>query len=281
MPGEAARDYITQMADPELQQLILDAEATFGPQYVQQELARNEAALFGTDEQEGLIQLAARSAPIAEQMRADVTRSQREADIADVEALGGRATEALRQSDPARLAILEQQQELVGGLFDRAQRITPQQTRMAQQSAREAFQDRGREFDNSSIFSEALGRDELMRQNRAEYLNAAGGLFGQLQATSADPFQSVLGRPATSLAYNQATAAQALGQGQNVGPGLFNPDAGVNLALQNNANSANYNAAVYGAQAANRGSTLGGLFTGLGQIGGSAFGLGGLFGKGG
>lgn len=260
------------ITDPELQRRLLEAEATFGPEYIANELARQEFALFGGPDQSGLIELGQQAAPGAEALRADLARRQREADITDVEDLGGRATEAFRASDPARQKVLDQQQALTDRLFDRASRITPQQERMAMQSAREAGSARGREMDNVTIFSEALGREDLMRQNRAEAMAAGGQLFGQLQATSPDAFQVVTGRPAGAMAQQQGFANQAQGLGANVGPALFSPDAGINLALQNNANQANYNASIYGAQAANYGAVVGGLLGSAGQAFGGGFG---------
>lgn len=267
--GEDAAVQGLGLASPEVQERILEAEATFGPEYVRNELARAQAGLFGIGGQDGLLALAQESAPISEQIRADTARSQRESDIADVEALGTRATDALRASDPARQELLENEQALVGSLFDRAFGVTPQQERMAQQGAREAASDRGRELDNAALFGEVLGREDIMRQNRAEALNASAGLFGRLQQTSADPFQAVLGRPAQALPMNQATGMQALGlQGT---PSLFNPDAALNRAAVNDSNRANYAANVYGSQAAHRGSVLGGMFSGLGSLGGGLF----------
>ena len=258
------------VASPEVMSRLAEAESLFGPQFIQNQLQRQEASLFGTDGQAGLLDLQAQTAPVLEQIRADTMSAQREADIADVEALGSRATEALRASDPERQRLMEQQRGLVDDLFGRAARVTPQQAREAEQSAREAFQARGRDLDNLSIFSEALGREEFLRRNRAEALGAAQGLFGQYQATAADPFQAVLGRGSQVPAMSMATGQQALGF--SPGPQIFDPDAGVNLALANQANQANYNANVYGAQAASRGATMGGLFGGLGSA------LGGLFG---
>ena len=254
------------IASPEVQEAILDVEGLYGPQYVAQELGRAETSMFGTEDQAGLFDLTARAAPIVEGMRADIASSQRASDIADVEELGGRATEAFRASDPEMRALLDARRDLTMGLFDRAYGVTPQQERMAQQGAREAFQDRGREMGNAAIFSEALGREELLRQNRAEALNAAQGLFGNYQATAADPFMSVLGRPASALGFNQAQAAQALGMSGTTGPGLFNPDTGVNLAQQNYANQMNRDAAIYGADAARSGAIGGGFFSALGSI---------------
>ena len=67
------------------------------------------------------------------------------------------------------------------------------------------------------------------------------------------------------MAYQQA-------QGP-VGPRFSDPNAGVNLALQNASNLSNYNASIYGAQAGlagaqaqARGAMIGGALSGLGSL---------------
>jgi hypothetical protein len=69
-----------------------------------------------------------------------------------------------------------------------------------------------------------------------------------------------------------------------MGPMLFDPNAGINLAMQNNANQSNYQSSIFGAQAGfagaqaqARGAMIGGALGGLGSaIGGG--GIKGLFG---
>ena len=208
------------ITDPQFQRRLIEAERTFGPEYVQNELSRQERALFGADGQTGLLGLYEEAAPITERMRADTARRQREADIGDVERLGSRAVSAIREADPERARLIRQQQGLTDELYGRAQGVTPQQRRMAEQSAREA-----------------------------------------------DPMQAVLGRPAQSMPYNFQTAQSAMGAARMGTPQTFSPDAGVNLALQQRGQQMEYDANVFGAQAAREGAILGGLFEGLGPVG--------------
>jgi hypothetical protein len=100
---------------------------------------------------------------------------------------------------------------------------------------------------------------------------------------------SILGRPSSAMQYAQGQQGLAFQQGgQQVGPRFSDPNAGVNLALQNASNLSNYNASIYGAQAGlagaqaqARGAMIGGAFQGLGALaaapmtgGTSLFGLG-------
>ncbi len=121
-------------------------------------------------------------------------------------------------------------------------------------------------MDNAGMFAEALGREEIMRQNRAEAMGAGQSLYGMLSASGADPMQAVLGRPAQSMPHNFQTAQAAMGAAQQSTPSTFSPDAGINLALQQRGQQMEYDANVYGAQQAGRGSALGGFFSGIGSI---------------
>lgn len=261
------------IASPEVQEAILKAERTYGPQYVEAALERQRAAI------PGLIDLAREAMPAYQQLESEALSARRAAEIGDVEALGARATRALRESDPERLRLLQQQQAMTDDLFARAAGVTPQQARMAEQGAREAYGARGRELDNASIFAEALNREGLLRQNRMEAQQSGANLFGMLQATGSDPFQAVLGRSSGAMPYAANAAQQAMGLGQTAGPTVFSPDAGVNLGLANQAQQGAYNQALMGAQAAQQGAWTGGLLGAGGQILGSAFGLGGIFNK--
>jgi hypothetical protein len=71
--------------------------------------------------------------------------------------------------------------------------------------------------------------------------------------------------------------------GQQLGPNLFDPNAGINLALQNQSNLSNYQSNIFGAQAGfagaqaqARGAMIGGALGGLGGAIGGA-GIGSLF----
>jgi hypothetical protein len=85
------------------------------------------------------------------------------------------------------------------------------------------------------------------------------------QATAVDPFQAILGRMGNSGAMGNALMGQAGGLLGSSTPQLFNPDAGINLALQNAANQANYQSSVYGAQEARTGEIISGIAQGAGS----------------
>ncbi len=116
---------------------------------------------------------------------------------------------------------------------------------------------------------------QLFNQGLAADRGYAMGLVGARQATASDPFQAILGRPSNAAQLGMAQTQFAQGMAGQQGPQLFDPNAGINLALGQNANLANYNANIYGsqagfagAQAQARGAMIGGLASGLGAVGG-------------
>lgn len=132
--------------------------------------------------------------------------------------------------------------------------------------------DYANQFGQQNIQNQGLlGQAEQGRlgQDRAYALQLA-----QMQAAIAsDPFQAILGRQSGALQYGAGQQGFAGNLTQNMqGPQLFNPDTGINLALQNASNQGNYQAATYGARANAQGAALGGLFQGLGSLGGAFLG---------
>lgn len=275
-PGKSALDFINAMADPALQNRLLQAEQTYRPEYTELELADINTLLRGTEDQAGLLALQDEAAQSVSDTTQRLTSAQREADIADVETLGGRATEALRSADPLQQALVEQINRMSQEQFARSGRLTPEQMRNAQQQARLAGASRGRVGDQGTVASEILNREQALRNRRLEALQTGGLAFGMNQATAADPFQAILGRPSQSPGMGMASSQFAAGlAGQQLGPNLFDPNAGINLGLQNQANLANYQSSIYGSQAGfagakaqARGSMIGGLLGGLGSLGG-------------
>lgn len=261
-PADSSLRYIEGMSDPDLQEKILSAERTYRPQYAEVNLQDLDAYFSGIGGQPGILEQYRRATESAEESRAATASSQRESDVRDVETLGQRATEALRSSDPESARLIANQVRMNDDLFSRAQGVTAQQKRIAEQQARESFGARGRINDNVSVAAEILGREEQLQRNRAEYQDSAGRTFAMLQSTAADPFQAILGRPAGAMDFGAAYGAAGQGYLGASTPQLFDPDAGVNLALQEQANLANFNANVYGSQM----GALGSLFGAAGSV---------------
>ena len=126
---------------------------------------------------------------------------------------------------------------------------------------------------------------QLFNQGLAADRGYAMGLVGARQATASDPFQAILGRGSNASQMGMAQQQFAQGMAGQQGPQLFDPNAGINLALGQQSNLNNYNASIYGAQAGfagakaqARGAMIGGALGGLGAAATGGFAAGGAFG---
>ncbi len=118
--GESMRSYMETVSDPALQQAILNAEGTFRPQYDALNRQQMQRYLTGYDGNPGALdQLLMASEKSAEAQAAGQT-IQRAADIADVEALGARASAAFQNANPALKDAMAKAQALQSGGFSSA-----------------------------------------------------------------------------------------------------------------------------------------------------------------
>jgi hypothetical protein len=160
---------------------------------------------------------------------------------------------------------------------DQTNAAMQQQTALANQQA--AMSGRGMDLQG------LLGLGQLQQSQQQGNRSYAMNLVNARQATSVDPFAAILGRTSGAPGMGSQAAQFTAGlAGQQLGPNLFDPNAGINLALQNNANRSNYQSSIYGAQAGfagaqaqARGAMIGGALGGLGSAVGGAGGFGKLF----
>ena len=218
----------------------------------------------GTDGQPGLLALYEKDI-MPGLARADVAGLDvsREGDIAAVERLGQRATEAFRQANPEQAALMAElnrqaQAELAAGAA-----LPPALSRELEQQVRGAQAARGMGFGMTDIGQEALVKglqaEQLQRRRQA----FAQQMVGLNAATAADPFMAILGRPGVGIQAGQGVAMQ----GQGMAPQqVFNPESAYAGSLA----ASNYNAALNAniASANARAAVGAGLMQGLGSIGG-------------
>ena len=237
-PGKAIGEYLfgsdfgkaQGVTDPILQDRIIEAERTFRPQYTALELAEQEAALFGRGGQDGLIELQRR----ASERFAPIEEAAKEREIERLEKFGGQVTDAFRAADPraTRLADLAAQQAET--LFAEGEgQLSPERRRMATQAARAGSLSRGRIGDQSSVAAELLGREQIRSGLRQEARQAGIGAFRQARQVGADPSQFLFGRPSQFTQMGSGLYGQAVNlAGQQAGPQLFDPNVGINMAMQ-------------------------------------------------
>lgn len=179
----------------------------------------------------------------------------------------GSALGILGGINPAGLQQAQQATQLANDAYTRAQGpLSFQDARSADQTAREAFADRGRLNDNASIAAEVLSREDVKTARRGEAVALGQNAFGLNQQFSSPALSLLMGTP-QSTALGQDYLANSAGIIGKNGPQFINPDAGINMGMQNAANLNSYNIANAAAQQ-NRSAMFG-------QVGGSLMDLAG------
>lgn len=273
--GESFTDY-QGVTDPALQKRLIESEREFRPQYTGLELADVETMIFGTPEgQAGLSGMLSRLSEESGQTERSELRKQRESDVQALQDFAPQAVEAYRAADPYSTRLAELAQEQAEGLFAEAGGpLSPERRRLAEQAARSGSVSRGRGMGQAAIASEILGREQFKSGLRQEARQAGQSAFQQQRALAGDIGQTILGRPSSAV----SLGGQLLGQAQQgaagqMGPQLFDMNTGINLALQQQQNMAQYSGAVAQSQA----QRSSGLMGGLGSIAGGFLGNPGLF----
>ena len=111
---------------------------------------------------------------------------------------------------------------------------------------------------NAQQEMQAMGMDRAALQN----------LINIEQATSADAFMAITGRPSgQSMTSGQSAFGNATGA-LGAGPTLYNPAQGAEFMANQSAMLNSYNAATYGAEQAKYGAIIGGIASGAGALGG-------------
>jgi hypothetical protein len=118
----------------------------------------------------------------------------------------------------------------------------------------------GRIGDESSVASQILGRENYLSGLRSEAAGMGQQAFGMNKLMAGDSGMAILGRPTQSAVGGSALMGST--QGLRTGPALFDPNAGVNYGMQNQANMMGLQGAQAQAGAA-RSAGMSGMF---GQI---------------
>ena len=273
-PGESMGQYLFGqdfqsfggVTDPALQERLIAAEEQFRPRYAALELKDIQTFAQGTEDTPGLFDLLEESGRRAGDIQRESLAEQRAADVAALQEFSPQIVEAYRMADPTSAKLADLQAAQAERLFAEAEGpLSPERRRMAEQQARAGSLARGRIGDESSVAAEILGREQFKSGLRQEARQAGQLGFGQSRALAGDIGSVLLGRPSQALAMGGNILGQAQGQAAGpMGPQLFDPNVGINLALQQRAQDIEFQ----GMQAQARGALLGGAAQGLGTFAG-------------
>ena len=180
--------------------------------------------LEGQKGQGGLFDLLEEQSARAGELQRDQLQLQRESDVGALQEFAPQVVEAYRGADPYSTEIAESMSRKAMG------QLTPEEERNIQQRSRQASLARGRIGDSSSLAAEALGRSDYT----AQFAQPAFGMNRQL---AGDVGMTILGRPSSAI----GLCGQMLGQAQQgasgpMGPQLFDPNVGINMAMQEQSN---------------------------------------------
>lgn len=237
---ETAETLVWQMA---LAPSVYATEAKLKPKYADLALKTLGQFMRGSDKQPGFIKLYQEMAPELAAAQNAATDTQREGDIAAVERLGQRATEAILGASPYQKALLERlnaraQQDLdLGSALDP---VTMRQIRNSVMGERSARGWGLSPADMAAVGLSTGAAGQALRQSRQQ---GALQVLGANQAVLGDPFLAILGRQSGVTAQIPGLLGQGQVGGQNLGPTMFNPESGYasNLNAQNAAQQWQYN----------------------------------------
>jgi hypothetical protein len=253
-----ARD-ISQMLSAFQQSMpgILSFEQQYRPEFQRQNLA--DVSQFGL----GLLGMS----PEFTQQTAQQLGAAREAELGQMTGQAGLTRGLMAGLSPEQASAVQQAQQESQRAYAAAQRVTPEQQRMYQQTAREGAQAAGRVGGNAAIASEIMGREDIMARKRAEAAQAGANAFNMAGQFYTAPGLQLLGsQPLSYQVGNQmmGLGLDAIGAGK---PQLFDVGSALNLGAANRQNtlgaqsanaqsSATRNAAMMGAGGAVAGAAI-------------------------
>ena len=244
--GKSARDYVNAMSDPRFSRNFYILVRQYDPQYQDLQISLAQRAA------DPMAQLAENQAMRAQDFGSQMAERQAGSDISMLNQFGADFNEAARASDPLMQARVEQANQMADQAFreSQIQDLSPEMRRRATQSAREGLVARGRDMDNAAIAAEAMSREDylrdIIRDNRQQAQGLGSYASGLNRATSVDPMSMLRGGSNyTQQGYGERAALFGIPQEQST---RINPDAGVNIGLQDTANRANYLANTYAAR---------------------------------
>ncbi len=207
----------------------------------------------------GLFDLLEEQSGRAGELQREQLKSQRESDVAALEEFSPRIVEAYRSADPYSTELADLASNQAKTLYAEGEgQLSPERRRLAEQAARSGSIARGRLGDESSIASEILGREGFRSGLRAEARQAGGLAFQQQRAMSGDIGSVLLGRPSQSIGLGSQVLGQAqMGASGPMGPQLFDPNVGINMALQQRGQDISFQGAQSQANSAMQAAAIG------------------------
>ena len=193
--------------------------------------------LEGQKGQKGLFQLLEDQSRQAGDLQREQLSLQRADDVSALEEFAPQVVDAYRSADPYSTGLAEQQTAMANDLYQRSQGLNPEQQRIADQQALGMAQMQGRATDQSAVAGQILGREGYLSSLRGQAAGMGQQAFNQNRMLAGDVGMTILGRPSNAIGLGgQMLGAAQQGAAGQMGPQLFDPNVGINMAMQNQSN---------------------------------------------
>ena len=241
---------------------ILSQEQQFRPQFQGLNLGDIQSFLSGAGGQQGIFGLSNQAAQQAGMGLGEA----RGAELGQMTGQAGLTRGLMQQLSPEQAAVVQGFSDEAQRAYAASQRISPEEQRGYQQTAREAASAAGRLGGNAAIASEVMGREDVFARKRAEAAQAGQNAYNVAQGFYTQPGLSLLS--STPLSYQQGqqfinTGLGAIGSGT---PQLFDTSVGLNLGAAQRSNQLAAATANAQAKAAQRAA----MMNMIGNVAGSA-----------
>ena len=252
---------------------ILSQEQQFRPQFQGLNLGDIQSFLSGAGGQQGIFGLSNQAAQQAGMGLGEA----RGAELGQMTQQAGLTRELMQELSPEQAGVVRGFDEEAQRAYAASQRISPEEQRGYQQTAREGASAAGRIGGNAAIAQEIMGREDVFARKRAEAAQARQNAYNVAERFYTQPGLNLLG--STQLSYQQGqqfinTGLGAIGSGT---PQLFDTSVGLNLGAAQRSNqlaAASANAQAKASRSSGfmgaLGSIGGGLAQGIGAAGGAA-----------
>lgn len=241
---------------------ILSQEQQFRPQFQGLNLGDIQSLLSGTGGQQGLFGLSREAAQQAGMGLGEA----RGAELGQMTGQAGLTRGLMQALSPEQAAVVQGFGDEAERAYAASQRISPEEQRGYQQTAREAASAAGRLGGNAAIASEIMGREDVFARKRAEAAQAGQNAYNAAQGFYTQPGLGLLSAAPLSYQQGQNFVQQGLGAIGAGTPQLFDPAVGLNLGAAQRSNQ--LAAATANAQA--KAARSAGFMGALGSIGAAA-----------
>ena len=221
--------------------------------------------------QKGLFDLLEEQSTRAGALQREQLALQRADDVSALETFAPQVVDAYRAADPQSAMLADMAAEQAESAFERASGpMGFEAQRQVDQSVLGRMGGTAQSQQGRAALEAALGREQF-QQGREQFAAGLGqGAFQQSRALAGDVGMTILGRPSNAIGLGGQMLQQATaGAAGPMGPQLFDPNVGINMAMQQRSDNMN----LLGAQAQADASRSAGQMGMLGTIAGAAIGL--------